>query len=73
MVSPGWAVTVFGLKARTPVPPTITLWSLLDGTADVVETGVVADETVGGEPAEAAAFAWKVAKSEPGLTAKTIP
>jgi len=65
---------LLGVKARTFAPPTIILWS--DGRFDDVGAGtdVVADETVGGEEEpEAAALARNVAKSAPGLTAKTIP
>jgi len=29
-VSPGWAVTVFGVKASTELAPTITWWSAAD-------------------------------------------
>jgi hypothetical protein len=62
-----------GLKIRL-VPPTITLWSLLDGTPENVGTGAVADEAEGEEEGVApVAAAWNAAKSLPGLTAKTIP
>lgn len=72
-VSPTWAVMLGGLKARTPVPPTIILWSLLDGTPDDVGTGAGpdVDETEGGE----VAADWKAANCEAlaGFRAKTMP
>jgi len=61
-----------GLKASTPVPPTITLWSLLVGTDDDVGAADEVDETDEGVAPPVAA-AWKAANLSPGLTAKTMP
>lgn len=81
-VSPGWAVTVFGWKARTPVPPTITRWSepvegeeVGEGLPVEVEVGGVAVEAGGVETEELPpiALALKASNLVPGFTAKTIP
>lgn len=62
-----------GLKARTPVPPTVIRWSVLDGTVVAVgaAAGVVETEPEGEAPPVAAAL--KAASLSPGLTAKTMP
>lgn len=60
-----------GLKAITPVPPTIIMWSVLDGTGVAVGAGADVDEAEAAVPLVAAA--WKAAKSLPGLIAKTMP
>ena len=69
-----------GLKAKTPVPPTTTLWSRLEGT-ELVDVGAAAVVTVAEAEAEAeadagvlpVAAAWKAANLSPGLIAKTMP
>jgi len=71
IVSPTWAVMLGGLKAMTPVPPTIIRWSALDGT--VVVGTAAADETETEGEALPVAAALKAAKLLPGLTAKTMP
>jgi len=60
-----------GLKAITPVPPTMILWSVLDGTAVAVGAAADVDEAEGAAPLVAAA--WKAARLLPGLMAKTMP
>ena len=71
MVSPTWAVMLGGLKAITPVPPTMILWSVLDGTA--VDVGAAADVDAAEGVAPLVAADWKAAKLLPGLIAKTMP
>lgn len=71
MVSPTWAVILDGLKAITPVPPTIIVWSVLEGTEVAVGVAADVDEAEAAVPLVAAA--WKAANSLPGLMAKTMP
>jgi len=73
IVSPTWVVMLGGLKAMTPVPPTITRWSVLDGTVVAEGDGAAADEAETEGEALPVAAALKAAKLLPGLTAKTMP
>jgi hypothetical protein len=75
MVSPGLALMLFGEYANTPGPPTVTLIFVgVGATAAVVEVAdggaPVAEVEDGGAPVAAAL---NLAKSEPGLMAKTMP
>lgn len=75
-MSPTWAVMLDGVKVKIPGPPTIILWSLLDGVeVPGVGAGVDVDKTEVGreEVAPPVAAAWKAARSLPGLTEKIIP
>jgi len=79
IVSPGLAVMLLGVKKSFPVPPTTTWWLLLRPGADDVEEAegyagyAPLAEVAAAPPPEAFALAWKVARSLPGLTAKTMP
>jgi hypothetical protein len=70
---------VLGWKARIPVPPTITRWSVPvevgEGFPVEVEVGGVDVGTGGVETDELPpmAFALKESNLVPGFTAKTIP
>jgi hypothetical protein len=75
-VSPALAVMLLGVKKSFPVPPTTTWWLLLRGGVDEEEAEGYAGEAAElaeGAPGAALALAWYVARSLPGLTAKTMP
>lgn len=79
IVSPAFAVMLLGVKRSFPGPPTTTWWLLLRGGVVVVEEdeaeGYAAEAAELADAGAGAAFALAVyvARSLPGLMAKTMP